>query len=180
MTGKLGKLQKEFDLKICAFVLMNNHFHLLMLTPNQDIDRVMYFFMKTTTLAMQRHTGRINKIFGGRYKGCLIVNQFYLLNAFKYVLRNPVRAGLTEFAQDYAFSTLNPDASQEVPFKIEEILPVSIQSHNKILEWRWINEAFSSEETLSIKSGLAKSQFSFQKDRITRKEIYPKEPRFLT
>lgn len=180
MTGKLGKLQKEFDLKICAFVLMNNHFHLLMLTPNQDIDRVMYFFMKTTTLAMQRHTGRINKIFGGRYKGCLIDNQFYLLNAFKYVLRNPVRAGLTEFAQDYAFSTLNPDASQEVPFKIEEILPVSIQSHYKILVWRWINEAFSSEETLSIKSGLAKSQFSFQKDRITRKEIYPKEARFLT
>lgn len=145
MTSKLGKLQKEFDLKISAFVLMDNHFHLLMLTPSEDIDRVMYFFMKNSTLAMQKHCGRINKIFGGRYKGCLIDNQSYLLNAYRYILRNPVRAGISQFAQDYTYSSLNPDSSHSLTLKIEEIVPLSLQSQNKILEWRWVNEAFTSE-----------------------------------
>lgn len=173
MTGKLSKLQKEFDLKISAFVLMNNHFHLLMLTPKEDIDRVMYFFMKNSTIAMQKQSGRINKIFGGRYKGCLIDNQFYLLNAYKYILRNPVRAGVSQLAQDYSYSSLNPDTAQSLPFKLEEIVPLSIKSHNKVLEWRWINEAFSVEETQSIKNGLSKSHFKYQKDRVSRKEISP-------
>jgi len=174
MIGKLGQLHKEHGLKISAFVLMNNHFHLLMLTPNEDIDRVMYFFMKNSTLAMQKHTGRINKIFGGRYKGCLIDNQSYLLNAYKYILRNPVRAGITQYAQEYAYSSLNPDASQSLPFKIDEVVPLSLQSPNKILEWRWVNEAFTQEETLSIKTGLSKSHFAYQKDRTSRKEVRPK------
>lgn len=180
MTSNLGKLQKEFDLKISAFVLMNNHFHLLMLTPNEDIDRIMYFFMKRTTLGMQKHAGRINKIFGGRYKGCLIENHFYLLNAYKYILRNPIASGVTEFAQDYCFSTLNPETTQSLPFKTEEIVPLSIQSHNRTLEWRWINESFSVEETKSIKSGLSRSEFSFQKNRMTRKEIHPGLESFMT
>ena len=180
MTGKLGKLQKEYDLKISAFVLMNNHFHLLMLTPREDIDRVMYFFMKRTTLAMQKHSGRINKIFGGRYKGCLIDNQMYLLNAYKYIYRNPIRGEITQFAQDYPYSSLNPDIAQSLPFRIEEIVPLSLQSHSRMLEWRWINESFTTEETTSIKFGLSKSQFRLKRDRSTNKEIKPEFNMLLT
>lgn len=50
MTKRLAELQREYNIRIAAFVLMNYHFHLLMLTPTEDIDRVMYFFMKNVTL----------------------------------------------------------------------------------------------------------------------------------
>lgn len=90
MTRKLGDLQRQFGIKVAAFVLMNNHFHLLILTPNEDIDRVMYFFMKDVTLEIQKYTGRINKIFGGRYKGSMIHNYGHLVNVYKYILRNPI------------------------------------------------------------------------------------------
>ena len=53
MTKKLAKLQRDHGIKIAAFVLMNNHFHLLLLTPNEDIDKIMYFFMKEVTLEIQ-------------------------------------------------------------------------------------------------------------------------------
>jgi putative transposase len=56
----------------CSFFLMNNHFHLLVLTPEEDIDGIMYFFMKEVTLEIQKCSGRINKIFGGRYKVSMI------------------------------------------------------------------------------------------------------------
>lgn len=174
MTSKLGCLQKEFKLQISAFVLMDNHFHLLMLTPDEDIDRVMYFFMKNTTLAIQKYTARINKIFGGRYKGCIIENQNYLLAAYKYIYQNPIRAKLAGRAQDYIFSTLNPETRKTVPFIIEEIIPLALQSGNRELESRWINETFTLEETKSIRTGLSKSQFSFQRNRSSKQEICPR------
>lgn len=178
LTGKLGKLQKEFDLKISAFVLMNNHFHLLMLSPVEDIDRVMFFFMKDTTKAMQKHSLRINKIYGGRYKGCLIDNQRYLLSAYKYIYQNPLRAGLSKKAEEYKFSTLNMESLSYLPFNLEEVVPLSLQSRNKILESRWINQSFTPEIIKSIQTGLKKSHFRFEKDKNKNQEISPEFPFF--
>lgn len=176
MTSKLGNLQKEFELKISAFVLMNNHFHLLMLSPKEDIDRVMFFFMKDTTKTMQKHSLRINKIYGGRYKGCLVENQRYLLTAYKYIYQNPIRAGLSIRAEEYKFSSLNEETLKYLPFKVEEIVPLSLQSKNKVLESRWINDTFSSNEIKSIKTGLSRTQFRFEKDKNKNQEIRPSNP----
>ena len=52
-------LKRKFNLNIAAFVLMDNHFHLLVRSPEEDIYWVMYFFMKDTTLEMQSRSGRI-------------------------------------------------------------------------------------------------------------------------
>ena len=171
MTSELAKIQNQFDLKISAFVLMNNHFHLLMMTPNKDIDWVMFYFMKDTTKKMQKELGRINRIYGSRYRGCLIENQHYLLNVYKYIYLNPIRAGLVERAELYQFSTLNSSISY--PFKLDPIVPLSLQSHNRELEYRWINETFSLEESSSISTGLSRTEFCYSKNRTNRKEIVP-------
>ncbi len=171
LSGQLGKLQKQFDLKIAAFVLMNNHFHLLMLTPHEDIDWVMFYFMKDTTKLINKKSGRINRVYGSRYRGCLIDNQHYLLSAYKYIYQNPIRAGLSERAQDYQFSTLNTHTF--LPFTLEQIVPLALQSRNKELECRWINETFTVEENSSIRSGLTKPTFSYQKHRTRKIEIKP-------
>jgi putative transposase len=176
MIGKLDKLQKEFDLKILAFVLMNNHFHLLMISPKEDIDKVMFFFMKDTTKAMQKHSLRINKIYGGRYKGCLIENYRYLMSAYKYIYQNPLRAGLAQRAEDYEFSTLNLGTLKNLSLQIEEIIPPTLQSSGKTLEYRWINEGFSLNEIKSIKTGLSRTKFKFEKDRNKNQEIVPNNP----
>lgn len=170
MTGKLHELQKKFDLEIGAFVLMNNHFHLLILSPEEDIDRVMYFFMKEVTLSIQKRTKRINKIFGGRYKGCIIEHQNYLMNVFKYIYRNPVAAGITEKAENYPYSTLfyqlNPLTQQ--PFELTRLFGRDVES---ILPW--LNASFKEEEAQSIKSGLRKSVFDYKKDRATGRVMGP-------
>lgn len=171
MVSELGKLQKQFNIKISAFVLMSNHFHLLMLTPEEDIDRVMFFFMMATTKRINKQMGSINRVYGSRYKGCLIENRHYLMSAYKYVYLNPVRAGIAKRAQDYQFSTLN--TSLKLPFDIEEIAPLTLQSRNRELECRWINESFSPEENSSIKGGLSKTKFTYKKNRSKKKDIKP-------
>lgn len=176
MTDKLAKLQSVHQIKIASFVLMNNHFHLLVLTPNEDIDRIMYFFMKEVTREIQKCTGRINKIFGGRYKGSVITNDSYLANVYKYIYRNPVEAAITDKAEHYSYSTLFFQANQHVksPIKLEKIIPShAFEDYIDLDELMWINQEFDKNESTSIRCGLQKSIFSYEKDRNTHRSIEP-------
>ena len=156
MTSRLKQLQLQFDLKIAAFVLMDNHFHLLLLTPNEPINRVMYFFMKNVTMDIQKYSGRINKIFGGKYKGCLITEESYLFNVYKYIYRNPVRAGLSKRIEDYRYSTWkNSELNVETLF---------FNSKSSIGELNWLNEEFRNNQSDGIKRSLKRTLFT-QPDR---------------
>lgn len=176
MTQKLAKLQSSYRIKIAAFVLMNNHFHLLILTPHEDIDRIMYFFMKELTLDIQKCTGRINKIFGGRYKGSMITNYSYLVNVYKYIYRNPIEVGLVSKAENYPYSTLFYKKQQSVrcPFKLENIIPAhAFDSYDGLDEYIWINQDYDKNEAESISCGLHKAVFAYGKDKINNRPIEP-------
>ncbi len=176
MTRKLAELQSKHRLKIAAFVLMNNHFHLLVLTPDEDIDRIMYFFMKETTLEIQKCTGRINKIFGGRYKGSMISTFGYLVNVYKYINRNPIEVDLSPTAESYPFSALfyKNKSSLRAPFVVQNIFPPhAFADFHDLDELKWINQRFDPREAHSIACGLQKSIFAYEKDRSTNRPIEP-------
>lgn len=151
MIDELKLLQEEFDVKIAAFVLMDNHFHLILLTPKENIDRIMYFFMKRVTIDIQKYSGRINKVFGGRYRGCLVLDQNYLFNVYKYVYRNPIRAGLCDKVQDYRYSTW-----RETKLKIESPL---YSQKKSVGELKWLNDEFNPKEAERIKFSLHKTVY---------------------
>ncbi len=177
MTTKLEHLQREHGIRIAAFVLMNNHFHLLVLTPNLDIDRLMYFFMKGVTLEIQKRTKSINKIFGGRYKGSMIDSYAYLVNVYKYIYRNPVEAKIVARAESYLYSSLHfkNKIDNRMSFQLERVLPhFAFDKYENLNELEWINQSFSQPEAKSIKTGLQKTTFSYEKDRATGKPIVPK------
>lgn len=165
MTRKLGVLQREHGIKVASFVLMNNHFHLLLLTPNEDIDRVMYFFMKEVTLELLKCTGRINKIFGGRYKGSIIQSYGHLVNVYKYILRNPIEVSLSDRAENYPYSTLFPSIQISCAFTFEQF--------ENLDELSWINQRFEKHEADSIRCGLSKTIFAYEKDNGTGKPVEP-------
>jgi len=176
MTSKLADIQNRLSIKISAFVLMNNHFHLLILTPKEDIDRVMYFFMKEVTFEIQKSTGRINKIFGGRYKACLIDNWSYLINVYKYIYRNPIESSLSNQAEAYHYSTLYFSVNKKVqlPFKLDKFsLPHIFEGQRYGDELKWINQKYGAKESASIKCGLHKTRFAYKKDRISNQPIKP-------
>jgi len=177
MTEELGKLQKNHDLKIASFVLMNNHFHMLLLSPKEDIDRVMYFFMKSVTLKIQRSTGRINKIFGGRYKGSIITNLGYMLNVYKYIYRNPIVVCLCEKAENYPYSSLYYQCRPYLksPFEITPLAEEVDFEFSYKEELEWLNYAFLKEESESIRSGLKKTTFGYARDKSTNKIIEPEK-----
>ncbi len=103
----LTEAKERFSVEVEAFVLMNNHYHLLIRTPNANVDQVMHFFNKNLGQAIARQAGRINRIFGASYKWNLIVSQSYFLNVKRYIYQNPIRAGLTARCEDYPYSDLS-------------------------------------------------------------------------
>lgn len=96
----------RFDLAIHAYVLMDNHFHLL-LTPN--VDGSLPAFMQAVGRRYVRHFndvhGRSGTLWEGRYRSALVQSERYLLACMVYLDLNPVRAGMVARAQDHPWSS---------------------------------------------------------------------------
>jgi putative transposase len=151
-----------FGAQIHAFVLMSNHFHLLISTPNADLATFMNRFMTETSVAINDQAMRANHVFGGRYKGCLIDEPYYYANAMKYVYRNPVAAGIVKRVEDYKFSTLHGligFAHMTIPIlpfpRFEPIMAKDIW--NRI---EWFNSSFDESQQTEIARNLHKTVFS--------------------
>ncbi|OHB20248.1 MAG: hypothetical protein A2854_04525 [Parcubacteria group bacterium RIFCSPHIGHO2_01_FULL_56_18] len=85
----------RFNMRLLAYVLMPNHWHLI-LHPKADGDLSLFMQWLTLTHTQQYHvwkktTGH-GHLYQGRYKSFLIEDDSYILTAIKYVERNPVRA----------------------------------------------------------------------------------------
>src|SRR5437868_8579917 len=61
-----------FNLKIHSFVLMNNHFHLLVSTPDANLSKAMNYFMRESSKEINRLSGHENQVWGGRFYRTLI------------------------------------------------------------------------------------------------------------
>lgn len=169
----LKDICREEGAKVISFVLMNNHFHLMLWTPRENIDKVMYWLMKRSTLEVQKRTGDINSIYGGRYKSSLLTKVQYQYNCYKYILRNPVAAGICERVQDYQFSTFHYTYfNRHLSFQVfDQSLP-NLFGSTRALE-SWLNRGYTDKEARSIKAGLSKNEFNYAKCDRSRKYIIP-------
>src|SRR5690606_29535334 len=80
----LNQGQIDFKIKVEAFVLMSNHYHLCIYTPEANIDQFMRFFNQNLGRKIAKQSGRINRIFGSPYKWTVITNQAYFNNVIRY------------------------------------------------------------------------------------------------
>ncbi len=96
-----------YSVEIFAFVLMSNHFHMLVRAPKNNLSETMNYFMRETSRQIGRDAGRINQTYGSRHFKSEIRPVIYFLNAYKYLYRNPVEAGLSVEVESYKYSTLS-------------------------------------------------------------------------
>lgn len=89
-----------------AYCLMDNHYHLVLDTPRADLSSGMRQLNGLYTQRFNRRHGSVGHVFQGRFKGILVERESHLLELARYVVLNPVRAGLTTCAEDYRWSSL--------------------------------------------------------------------------
>ncbi len=102
---------ERFDCAVHAYVLMPNHFHLL-LTPTEGdgIGKLMQYAGRFYVQHANRRHGRTGTLWDGRYRATLLDPDGYLLAVAHYVELNPVRAGLVETPADYEWSSYGANA----------------------------------------------------------------------
>ncbi|MDA8163697.1 MAG: transposase [Desulfobacteraceae bacterium] len=76
-----------------SFVLMDNHFHLLLETPAGNLGEFMRHFNITYTSRFNRRHNRSGHLYQGRYKSFLIEKDAYLSMVSRYIHLNPVKVG---------------------------------------------------------------------------------------
>jgi REP element-mobilizing transposase RayT len=96
---------KDFDLIIHAYVLMPNHYHLVVETPKPNLSKAMHFLGTKYGVHFNYKYKRTGHLFQGRYKGILAQREGYLLELTRYVHLNPIRAGLVKKLKDYRWSS---------------------------------------------------------------------------
>jgi putative transposase len=101
----VGEMGKRFEIDIFAYVLMDNHYHLLFRTNRANLCRSMQWFGATYTKRFNLRHNRSGHLFQGRYKNMLVQNDAYLLQLSYYIHRNPLRAGMVKRVADYKWSS---------------------------------------------------------------------------
>jgi len=101
----LEQVIKDYNWICYAYCLMNNHYHLVIETPDSNLSKGMRQINGVFTQTSNRRHGRSGHLFQGRYKSILIDAECYFLELTRYVVLNPVRAGLVELPEQWHWSS---------------------------------------------------------------------------
>jgi len=101
----LKDAQQKYGYLLHCYVLMPNHYHLLMETPHANVSKVMHFMNGSYTNYINKKHGRSGHLFQGRYKAIVVDRDNYLLELSRYLHLNPVRAELVAKPIDYEHSS---------------------------------------------------------------------------
>jgi len=103
---------------IChAYCLMSNHFHLMIETPQANLNRGMRQLNGVYTQRFNSEHHRVGHVFQGRFKSIVVDKDAYLLELSRYIVRNPVAAGMVDDVADWPWSSYRATAG-EVPVPI--------------------------------------------------------------
>lgn len=101
----LEETSEMWNVRISAYCLMPNHYHILLQTPDANIARCMRHINGVYTQRFNRRHDCDGQLFRGRYKSILVSADSYLLQLVRYIHRNPVKAGLAKVPDDYIWTS---------------------------------------------------------------------------
>ena len=104
----LAEYAKKFGMDIHAYVLMTNHVHLLA-TPQREnsLSKTLQAVGRQYVRYFNHSYRRSGTLWEGRYKSSLVQSERYLLECYRYIELNPVRAGMVDDPADYRWSRLS-------------------------------------------------------------------------
>jgi len=102
ILSKYKTLHKYF---LYAYVLMNNHVHLLIEIQKTSVSKIMQGINQSYTAYFNRRYKTSGHLFQGRYKAILCDKDEYLLALVKYIHHNPVRARMVKLHGKYQWSS---------------------------------------------------------------------------
>ena len=109
----LGEVNDRYHWLCHAYCLMNNHYHLVIETPDGNLSKGMRQLNGVYTMRFNRRHGSVGHVFQGRYKAIVVQKESHLLEVCRYVVWNPVRAKGVEVPEGWRWSSYRATAGTE-------------------------------------------------------------------
>lgn len=143
-----------WEVKISAYCLMANHYHLLIHTPKGNLSRCMRHINGVYTQRFNKSNGCDGSLFRGRFKSVLVDGDSYLLQLVRYIHRNPLRAGVVNNLKEFSWSShkayLSSAAKWDWLYKDFILSLLSNERGNRLQAYRLFMEMEDSGESCSI------------------------------
>ncbi len=118
LLDSVEKFRSRFGFKLHAFVLMNNHAHLVIGTNGKiNISKIMQAITLSYSVKFRKKYLYTGYVWQGRFKSNVIEDEKYILECINYIHNNPARAGMVDSAKDYLWSSYHSYNDGEHPLK---------------------------------------------------------------
>lgn len=152
----LEKIKEETGMRILAYCLMPNHWHLVLYPRNDgDLGLFMHRLTNAHTRLVHTRTATVGHgpLYQGRYKSFLIQNDQHLLTVIKYVERNAVRAKFARTCEAWRWgSAMRRLSGTREQKKIIDSCPTALPTNYRA----WINEPEQSEDLQDLRHSVNK------------------------
>jgi putative transposase len=111
----LGKIARMFGWRCAAYCLMDNHVHLVIHVPAFTVSRGMQLLNGRYAQLFNMRHGYVGHLFQGRFSASRVDDEGYSLQVGRYVVLNPVRAGMVEQAVEWRWSSHRAMLGKETP-----------------------------------------------------------------
>jgi len=108
----LADVVETHNLRCHAYCLMNNHYHLLLETPDANLSNSIRDLNGMYAQIFNQLHKRVGHIFQGRFKAFLIEQETYLREVARYIVLNPVRAKITSNPRAWKWSSYKSTAGE--------------------------------------------------------------------
>jgi len=117
----LDRVATRMNWRVFSWVLMDNHFHLYLRTPQANLSAGMHDLNSGYASMFNRRHRRVGSLYQGRFKGILVEDDSYALGLSRYLHLNPVRAKMVARPEEYRWSSYRAyrycrDAKQSPPW----------------------------------------------------------------
>jgi putative transposase len=120
-------------LKVLAYCVMPNHFHMLLMpSKGVELSKWMQWLMTSHVRRYHRHYKSSGHVWQGRFKSFIVQKDDHLLTVIRYIERNPVRAGLVRTAKDWSWSSYRGRCASNPALLLSELpieLPMNWQEY---------------------------------------------------
>lgn len=132
----LANVCQHFDFSVHSFCQMRNHYHLMLETNAGGLAAGMRQLNGVYSQYFNRRHSLVGHVFQGRYKAILVQKESYLLELARYIVLNPVRAGIVQRPEAWPWSSY--------------LLTIGKTPPPAWLDTQWLLTQFSAENSVAI------------------------------
>lgn len=96
---------KTYTVNFHSYILMNNHYHLILETPLGNLSKVMHYLNTSYAVYFNSKYKRVGPVYQGRFKAILVEQDEYLHYLSRYIHLNSIRAGMVKSPEEYRWSS---------------------------------------------------------------------------